>query len=89
MGKTVESYRIALDIEIQSWSGFAKALRNEDREAFEQLIDACRNYASAGSNATRPVLFEAMSMSILLFQQKKIIKLEKELNVFKQHSRQP
>ncbi len=36
MGKTVESYRIALDIEIQNWSGFAKALRTDDREAFEQ-----------------------------------------------------
>lgn len=88
-GKTVESYRIALDIEIQSWNGFAKALRNDDREAFEQILDACRNYASAGSNATRPVLFEAMTMSILLFQQKKLMKLEKELNGLKQRSSQP
>ena len=89
MGKTVESYRIALDIEIQNWSGFAKALRNDDREAFEQILDACRNYASAGSNATRPVLFEAMAMSILLFQEKKLTKLENELNVLKQRSSQP
>ena len=72
MGKTVESYRIALDIEIQNWSGFAKALRSEDRAAFEQILDACRDYASAGSNATRPVLLEAMVMSILVFQQKKL-----------------
>lgn len=89
MGKTVESYRIALDIEIQNWSGFAKALRNDDREAFEQILDACRNYASAGSNATRPVLFEAMAMSILVFQQKKLTKLENELNALKQRSSQP
>ena len=89
MGKTVESYRIALDMEIQEWNGFAKALRSEDREAFEQILDACRNYASAGSNTTRPVLFEAMAMSILLSQQKKLIKLEKELNAFKKCSNQP
>ena len=89
MGKTVESYRIALDMEIQRWNGFAKALRNDDREAFEQLMDACRNYASAGSNATRPVVFEPMVMSILLYQQKKLIKLEKELNAVKQHLGQP
>jgi hypothetical protein len=89
MGKTVESYRIALDIEIQSWSGFARALRNEDRETFEQMLDACRNYASAGSNATRTVLFEAMVMSILLFQQKKLTKLEVELNALKQRFSQP
>ena len=89
MGKTIESYRLALDSEIQSWSGFSKALRSDDREAFEQIMDACRSYASAGSNATRPVLFEAMAMSILLFQQRKIVKLEKELDALKQPNSQP
>jgi len=88
MGKTVESYRLALDAEIQSWNGFLKALRSDDREAFEQILDACRNYASAGSNSTRPVLFEAMAMSIMLFQQKRLLKLEKELNALKQRSSQ-
>jgi hypothetical protein len=55
MGKTVESYRIALDMEIQKWSGFSRALRIEDREAFEQITDACRNHASGRKqrNATR------------------------------------
>jgi len=89
MGKTIESYRLALDGEIQSWNGFSKALRSDDRDAFEQIMDACRSYASAGSNATRPVLFEAMAMSILLFQQRKIVKLEKELNALKQPNTQP
>jgi hypothetical protein len=89
MGKTVESYRIALDTEIQSWSGFAKALRTDDREAFEQMADACRNHASAGSNATRPEVFEPMVMSILLEQQKKLMRLEKELDAIKQRPAQP
>ena len=79
MGKTVESYRIALDRELQRWSGFARALRKDDREAFDQLMDICRNYASAGSNSTRPVLFEPMVMSVLLHQQKILNKLENEL----------
>jgi hypothetical protein len=80
MGKTVASYRMALDREVQRWSGFARALRKEDRTSFDQLIDICRNFASAGSNATRPVLFEAMVMSVLLHQQKLLNKLEKRLN---------
>jgi len=79
VGKTVESYRMALDLEVQRWSGFSRALRKEDRDAFEQLIDVCRNYASAGSNATRPVLFEPMVLSILIDQQKTLNKLKKEL----------
>ncbi len=88
MGKTVESYRIALDIELQSWSGFAKALRSDDFKAFERLADACRNHASAGSNATRPEVFEAMVMSMLLEQEKKLIRFEKMLDAIKQ-STQP
>ena len=87
MGKTVESYRMALEDEIRRWDGFAKALRSEDRTAFEELMDACRVSASAGSNATQPVIFEPMVMSILLFQQKKLSKLEKELNAIRQSSR--
>jgi hypothetical protein len=89
MGKTVESYRLALDAEIQTWNGFAKTLRTDDREAFEQMTDACRNHASAGSNATRPEVFEPMVMSILLEQQKKLIRLEKELLAIKQKPAQP
>ncbi|HEX7482965.1 MAG TPA: hypothetical protein VF350_05825 [Candidatus Bathyarchaeia archaeon] len=86
MGKTVESYRMALEDEIQRWSGFKKALRLEDKEAFDALMDACRSFASAGSNATNPILFEPMVMSILLSQQKKISRLEKALDAVK---RQP
>jgi hypothetical protein len=83
MGKTVETYRMALDDEISRWKGFAKALRQEDREAFEALIDACRGYASAGSNAVQPVLFEPMIMSMLLSQQVHLQRLQKELDDLK------
>ena len=81
MGKTVESYRMALEDEIRRWSGFGKALRKEDKEAFDALMDACRSIASAGSNATQPLLFEPMIISILISQQKKITQLEKALDV--------
>ena len=86
MGKTVESYRMALEDEITRWKGFEKALRTEDREAFEAIMDACRNFASAGSNATQPILFEPMVISILTSLQKKIRQLEKALDAVK---RQP
>jgi hypothetical protein len=86
MGKTVESYRMALESEIGRWNGFARALRSEEHQAFETLMDACRGYASAGSNATNPILFEPMVMSILLSQQVKICRLEKALDAIK---RQP
>jgi hypothetical protein len=83
MGKTIESYRMALEDEIHRWNGFQKVLRTEDRVAFEALMDACRSFASAGSNATQPILFEPMIISMLLSQQKKIIQLEKALDAIK------
>jgi hypothetical protein len=83
MGKTVETYRMALDDEISRWKGFANALRKEDREAFEALMDACRGYASAGSNAVQPILFEPMIMSMLLSQQVLLQRLQKELDDLK------
>jgi hypothetical protein len=79
MGKTVPAYRMALEEEISRWSGFARALRRSDREAFDELMDMCRNYASESSCATNPILFEPMVMSILLGQQVRIQKLERQL----------
>ena len=89
MGKTIPSYRMALESEIKKWEGFSKALRNDDREAFEEMMNACRNYASAASNATRPVLIEAMFMSILLVQQKALTEIKRDLAHIKQRVSQP
>jgi len=79
MGKTVEIYRMALESEISRWSGFVRALRKDDREAFEQMMDMCRGYSSAEGKETNPILFEPFVMSILLAQQKRILTLEKRL----------
>jgi hypothetical protein len=85
MGKTVECYRMALESEIGRWNGFVRALRKDDREAFEEMMDMSRGFASEAGNSTKPILFEPMIMSILLAQQKRILALEKKLNI-NQHS---
>jgi len=87
MGRTVPSYRQALESEIERWKEFRKGLRSKDAKAFDRMMNACRMFASAGSMATRPILLEAMFMSILLHQEEaiveikeKLVKLEKQLN---------
>jgi hypothetical protein len=85
VGKTIPSYRIALENEIQKWNSYAKALRAEEREAFEKIMDACRNHASASGNATNPIIFEPMAMSIMLDQQLKLTKIEKKLDALQKH----
>ena len=79
MGKTVEPFRMALEGEISRWNGFVRALRKDDREAFEEMMDMSRGYASEAGNATNPILFEPMIMSILLAHQMRIRQLEKNL----------
>jgi len=59
-----------LENEIKKWEEFLKALRRDDKAAFEELMNACRRYASAAGAATRPIIIEAMFMSILLSHQK-------------------
>ena len=82
MGKTVESFWVALEEENNRWGGFARALRKPDREAFEELICTFRSYASEISNANNPRIFELMVLSIAIGQQKRIHELEQELKVF-------
>ena len=89
MGKTVPSYRQALEAEIERWKGFRKGLRGKDAEAFDRMMNACRMLASAGSMATRPILLEAMFMSILLHQEKAITEIKGKLDKMEKQLGQP
>lgn len=82
MGKTIPSYRMALEFEINNWKGFRKSLQSDgEKQAFDELMDMCRNNGMASQNACNPVIFEPMVMSILLSHQKKLRKLEHNLTV--------
>ncbi len=89
MGRTVPSYRQGLKREIEKWKGFRKGLRNKDAEAFDRMMNACRNFASAGSMATRPILLEAMFMSILLQQEKDLMEIREKLDSLEKRLSQP
>jgi hypothetical protein len=71
---------MALEWEIDKWKGFRNALASEEEhKAFDELMDICRKYASESSCATNPIIFEPMTLSILLAQQKKLRDLEQKL----------
>jgi DNA repair ATPase RecN len=79
VGRTVRSYRTVLEDIIDGWQGFRKALRKEDREAFDRLMDRARTHASAASYDARVDPVESLFMSILLEQEKEIEELRKKL----------
>jgi hypothetical protein len=75
---------MVIESEIQSWNRLRDALASQaERQAFDVMMDYCRKHSMAGSNACRPVLFEPMVMSILVEQQKLILKLQHEFEVLR------
>ena len=66
MGKTCPTYRMLMEEEISSWRSYRKALRREDQEAFDAIMDSARNHASASQIACRMNPFESMVMSALI-----------------------
>lgn len=79
MGRTVPSYRMRIDIEIANWKRFRDALRKPERDMFENMLLRSKLYASAASSALRPVVLEAMFMSILLDHHKRLLELVAEV----------
>ncbi len=79
MGRTVPSFRPALEHEIESWKDFKRALRPEDQEIFNKLMNFARIHSDAGSMGARPMLSELLFISFALEQEKKIERLEKKV----------
>ena len=78
MGRTVPTFRNIIESFGWEWNEFKKALRNIDREAFEELINHARRHAAAGSNMSNPNPFEPVVMSILVEHEKTLRKLRED-----------
>ena len=79
MGRTVPSFRPALEHEIESWKDFKRALRPEEQKIFDKLMNFARIHADAGSMSARPMLSEVLFFSFAVEQQKRIEMLEEKI----------
>lgn len=79
MGRTVPTFRNIVESFGWEWNDFKRALREMDREAFDELLNHARRHASAGSNMSNPNPFEPVVMSILVEHEKTIRKLRKDV----------
>lgn len=68
-----------MEKEIIGWKRLRKALRGKDIDAFDTMMNVCRNNASPGSMATRAILTESMFMTILISQQKELMEIKERL----------
>lgn len=64
----------------QQWNDFRRALRKEDREAFDSLLNNARVHASASTYAISLDPVESALLSMLLEHEKELLELKKKLN---------
>lgn len=83
MGRTVPTMTQIIQSEEENWAPFRRALRAQDRTAFDRLFAAARHHAAVASYAARPVPFEAILLSMLLEAMKAIQRLEAEVEAFR------
>jgi hypothetical protein len=79
MGRTVPTFTMVIQEEMESWSKFRRGLRLEDQEALDDLFRAARLQLASSAYAARPVPFESIVMSMLLAQQRLIRQMERRL----------
>ena len=77
MGRSVPTYRMTIEQVIVQWSDFKRALRYEDKEIFNKIMDKARTHSSAASYQVSSDPVETMFLAILIEQEKEIEKLKK------------
>jgi hypothetical protein len=71
MGRTIPSFRIALEMEKEEWKPFRNALDKSDRKEFDEMWDIPRLYVSAYSNSVQLVLLHPIIIISILFHHDK------------------
>lgn len=83
MGRTVPTFTMVLQAEIDSWSKFRRGLRKDDQDALDELFRAAHMQLAGSAYAARAIPFESVAMSMLLAQQRMIKELKEELGKLK------
>jgi hypothetical protein len=76
MGRTVPTFTMVLQQEMDSWSKFRRGLRREDQEALDDLFRAARLQLAGSAYAARPIPFESIVMSMIVMQHRLIRELQ-------------
>jgi hypothetical protein len=76
MGRTVPTFTMVLQQEMESWSKFRRGLRKEDQDALDDLFRSARLQLASSAYAARPIPFESIVMAMLVAQQRRIAALE-------------
>jgi hypothetical protein len=69
------------------WTGFRRALRRDEAEAFDRIMEACETHSLAGSMIKHRGSLEVMIMTMLLHLEIKADKLGEKMEKLEEYSR--
>ena len=75
MGRTVPTFRNMIELFGLEWYDFKRALRSDDKNTFDDLLNHARKHGASGTNMVNPNPFEPIVISILIEHEKLIKKL--------------
>jgi hypothetical protein len=79
MGRTIPSWRLVVNDELEQMGKFKDFLRIDDKEIFDDLLRQCKHYAPYASNMASVVKEVPLMFSMLFGQHKMIFELERRL----------
>ena len=79
MGRTIPSWRMVVEAEVDKLKRFQDFLRQEDKVIFEDMLNQCKLLASAASVMASPIKQVPLIISVLFAHHKKLGELEKRL----------
>ncbi len=80
MGDAEGNRKAEVEEEINRWNGFARVLRTEDKQAFDEAINTYRGFASETADPVNLAVLEQMMLFITARQMLRLNKIEVRLN---------
>jgi len=89
VGRTIPSWRLVVNDEIERIGKFKDFLRIDDKEIFDDLLRQCKHYAPYASTMASVVKEVPLMFSMMFGQHKMIFELEKRLAKLEANQTQP
>jgi hypothetical protein len=83
MGRTLPTPTMLIEQERVRWRKFRRALRKEDQALLDELLEDARRHGQAQAYASWATPYEAILVSILLEQRKRIKRMEEALEALR------
>jgi hypothetical protein len=84
LGRTIPSFRLALDEEKSEWENYRKYLDRSERKDFDDMFAIPRLYISACSGAVNLVRIHPIFISIIFHHYKELMEIAQQIGIMRE-----